>query len=167
MKTNLFFPPTLSIFPDQKQKKIDLWFLSLVTQMVKNLPAMQETWVRLLGWEDPLEKEMVTYSSILAWEIPCIEEPRRLQTMGSQRVRHNWATEHTHTHTHTTCHSMWLRVWVLVLPRALAAWIWKSLLDLPSPVTRELPTSSSPCFTWEGEDVLVTPWQIVKALVQA
>ena len=48
---------------------------SLVAQLVKNLPAMQETWVRSLGWEDPLEKGMATYSSILAWKIPWTEEP--------------------------------------------------------------------------------------------
>ena len=65
---------------------------SLVTQVVKNLPAMQETWVRSLGWEDPLEKEMTTHSSILAWRIPWTEEPGGLQSMGSQRVRYNWAT---------------------------------------------------------------------------
>ena len=53
--------------------------------MVKNLPAVQETWVRSLGWEDPLEKEMATHSSVLAWEIPWIEEPGRLQSMGSQK----------------------------------------------------------------------------------
>ena len=62
---------------------------SLVTQMVKRLPAMQETWVRSLGWEDPLEMEMATHSSILAWRIPWTEEPGRLQSMGLQRVRHN------------------------------------------------------------------------------
>ena len=61
---------------------------SLVTQMVKNLPAMQETQVRSLGQEDPLEKEMATHSSILAWKIPWMEEPGRLQSMGSQRVGH-------------------------------------------------------------------------------
>ena len=62
---------------------------SLVAQMVKRLPAMQETWVRSLGQEDPLEKEMATHSSILAWRIPWIVEPGRLQSMGSQRVGHN------------------------------------------------------------------------------
>ena len=51
--------------------------------MVKNLPVIQETWVQCLGWEDPLEKEMATYSSILAWRIPWTEEPGRLQSMGS------------------------------------------------------------------------------------
>ena len=62
---------------------------SLVAQTVKHLPAMQETWVRSLGREDPLEEEMKTHSSILAWKIPWIEEPSRLQSMGLQRVGHN------------------------------------------------------------------------------
>ena len=60
--------------------------------MVNSPPVMQETqetWVRSLGWEDPLEKEMATHSSILAWKIPWMEEPGRLQTMGLQRVRHD------------------------------------------------------------------------------
>ena len=57
---------------------------SLVAQLVKNLPAMQETWVQFLGQEDPLEKEMVTHSTILAWRIPWTKEPGRLQSMGSQ-----------------------------------------------------------------------------------
>ena len=54
--------------------------------MVKPLSTMPETWVQSLGWEDPLEKEMATYSSTLAWKIPWMEEPGRLQSMGSQRV---------------------------------------------------------------------------------
>ena len=58
----------------------------LVAQMVKHLPAMRETWVRSLGREDPLEKEMAIHSIILAWKIPWTEEPDRLQSMGSQRV---------------------------------------------------------------------------------
>ena len=57
---------------------------SLVAQTIKNLPALQETWVRSLGQEDPLEKEMATHSSILAWRIPWSEEPGRLQSMGLQ-----------------------------------------------------------------------------------
>ena len=57
--------------------------------MVKNLPAMQERWVCSLGQEDPLEEGMATYSSILAWRIPWTEEPGSLQTMGSQRGRHD------------------------------------------------------------------------------
>ena len=62
---------------------------SLVAQMVKRLPAMRETQVRSLCWEDLLEKEMATHSSILAWRIPRMEEPGRLQSMGSQRVGNN------------------------------------------------------------------------------
>ena len=62
---------------------------SLVVQRIKRLPAMLETWVRSLGWEDPLEKEMATHSSVLAWRIPWTEEPDGLQSMGSQRVEHD------------------------------------------------------------------------------
>ena len=62
---------------------------SLVAQRLKHLPAMQETWVQSLGQEDLLEKEMATHSSILAWRIPWTQEPGGLQSMGSQRVRHN------------------------------------------------------------------------------
>ena len=57
--------------------------------MVKHLPTMQETWVQSLGWEDPLEKEMATHSSTLAWKIPWTEECGRLQSMGSLRVRYH------------------------------------------------------------------------------
>ena len=57
--------------------------------MVKNLPAMQEMWVQFLGWEDPLEKEMATHSSILAWEILWTEKSGRLQSMGSQELDMN------------------------------------------------------------------------------
>ena len=64
--------------------------MSLVAQMVKNLPAMQESWVYFLGWKDHLKKEMATHSSILAWKIPWKEEPGRLQSIGSQRVGHDW-----------------------------------------------------------------------------
>ena len=65
---------------------------SLVVQRVKNLPAMQETQVYPLGWEDPWEKEMATHSSILAWRIPWTEEPGRLQSMGSQLDMTEWQT---------------------------------------------------------------------------
>ena len=62
---------------------------SLVAYSVKNLPAVQECWVRSLGWEYPLEKEMANHSSILAWTISWTEEPGGLQSMGSQRVGHD------------------------------------------------------------------------------
>ena len=73
--------------------KLDTWQpvnkTLLVAQMAKNLPEMWETWVRSLHREDPLEKEMATHSSILAWRIPWMEEPGRLQSTGPQRVRHD------------------------------------------------------------------------------
>ena len=65
------------------------WIINLVAQMVKNLPAMQEPWVRSLGQEDPLVNGMATHSSILAWRIPRIEEAGGLQSMGLQRIGHD------------------------------------------------------------------------------
>ena len=67
---------------------LDIWGASLVAQRLKHPPAMQETWVRSLGWEDSLEKEMATHSSILAWEIPLMEKPGRLHPWNC-RVGHN------------------------------------------------------------------------------
>ena len=66
--------------------------LSLMVQVVKNLPTVQETWLQSLGQEDSLEEEMAAHSHILAWRILWREQPDRLQSTGSQRVRHNWAT---------------------------------------------------------------------------
>ena len=68
---------------------LEAYGTSMVTQMVKNLPAMQETWFRSLGWEDPLEKGMATHSSVLAWKIPWTEEPGRLQSTWSQGVEYD------------------------------------------------------------------------------
>ena len=65
------------------------YFVKLVAQIVKNLPAMQETQVQSLGWEDPLEEGMATHSSILAWRIPMDGEPGGLQSTGSLRVEHD------------------------------------------------------------------------------
>ena len=78
-------PPSVSLFTSLLRS-------SLVAQMVKRLPTIQETWVGSLGREDLLEQEMATHSSILAWKIPWTEEPGRLQSTGSQRVGHDWAT---------------------------------------------------------------------------
>ena len=69
---------------------------SLVAQVVKNLPAMQETRVQSLGQEDPLEEEMASHSSILTWRILWTEEPGRLWSLGSHRVSHNLVTEHAY-----------------------------------------------------------------------
>ena len=77
--------------------KTNKMFASLVAQMVKRLPAMWETRVRPLGWEDPLEKEMATHSSVLAWRIPWTVDPGRLQSMG---LKDSDTTERLHTHFH-------------------------------------------------------------------
>ena len=84
-----FQADALTSKPPEKQISQILYMASQVAQMVKRLPAMRETQVRSLGWEDPLEKEMATHSSILAWKIPWTEEPGRLQSMGSPRVGHD------------------------------------------------------------------------------
>ena len=68
---------------------------SLVAQTVKNLPTMRENWVWSLGWEDPLEKGMAIHSRMLAWRIPCTQEPDGLQSTGWQKVRRDWRTLHT------------------------------------------------------------------------
>ena len=80
-------------FPASMQLASELWEESAyqVVLVVKNLPAKQETRVQSLGQEDPLEKGMATHSSIPAWRIPWTEEPGRLQSIGSQRVRHDWS----------------------------------------------------------------------------
>ena len=69
-----------------------VFWASLMAQTVKNPPAKQETWVQSLGWKDPLKKGRTTHSSILAWRISWTEEPDRLQSIGSQRVRYNCVT---------------------------------------------------------------------------
>ena len=74
--------------PYRKRSTSRLYIVTLLI-MVKRLPAMQETEVRSLSWEVPLEKEMATHSNTLAWKIPWTEEPGRLQSTGSQRVRHD------------------------------------------------------------------------------
>ena len=86
--------------PGIKPRSLPLWadYLpaepqgNLRAQIVKRLPALWKTWVRSLGLENSLEKEMASHSSTLAWKIQLMEEPGRLQSMGSQRVGHNWAT---------------------------------------------------------------------------
>ena len=93
---------------------------SLVAQRVNRLPAVPETWVWSLGREDPLEKEMATYPSTLAWKIPRTVEPGRLQSMGSQRVTHDWETSlYVHTHV-STC------IWVM----CMCTWVFESQLLL-------------------------------------
>ena len=88
-----FYPPVI----------IQWYTTSLVAQTVKRLSTMRETWVRSLGREDPLEKEMAIQSSAIAWKIPWTEEPDRLQSVGSQRVGHEWATSLTYSLNYTKC----------------------------------------------------------------
>ena len=71
---------------------LHIYIYIYLTQMLKKMPIVQETWIWALGWEDPLEKGMATHFSILLWRIPWIEEPDGLYSMWSQRVRHYWAT---------------------------------------------------------------------------
>ena len=102
------FVNCLSGFPNGD--KFEVWGLasttSLLAQMIKNMPAIQDTQVWSLDQEDPLEKEMVTYSSILAWRILWTEDPVRLQSIGLRRVRHNWESN-----TFTFYHSCFSIVW--------------------------------------------------------
>ena len=88
-KENIYLPPSQIPIPDRNAESCGSYGASLVAQMVKNLPAMQETRVQSLGWEDPLEKGMATHSNVLAWRIPWTEEPGGLQSMESQRVGHD------------------------------------------------------------------------------
>ena len=109
---------------------LDLRPASLVAQIVKRLPAMQETQVRSLGWKDPLEKEMATHSSTLAWKIPWTEEPGRLQSMGSQRVRHSSATNKLRGLNNSHCLSSGgSNVELFKLPNELAYNFIKTLKD--------------------------------------
>ena len=103
-----------TLSPGQHCKWLGFWLQrsSLVAQTVKNLPVTQETQVRFLGCENPLEKEMATHSSILAWGIPWTEEPAGLRFMGSQRVGYNWVTN-TFTF-HFQWRPLWQRWWKVV-----------------------------------------------------
>ena len=97
MPLSLGFPTgkTATVMPTWVEKPVTAHLsllalvASLAAQTVKYLPAMWETWVQSLGWEDPLEKEMATHSSTLPWKTPWKKEPGGLQSMGSQRVRHD------------------------------------------------------------------------------
>ena len=147
--------------------------------MVKDLPAVWETWVRSLGWEDPLEKGMATYSSILAWRIPWTEEPGGLQSMGLQRVGHDWATftfnsvlfwytsVHTSYYTYIFIHIVTVvqllsRVWFFVTPWTVArqAPLFMELSrqeywsGLPFPSPGDLPNPGISCVCCIGRRIL-------------
>ena len=86
-----------------------------VAQTVKNPPAIRETWVWSLDWEDPLEEGMATHSITLSWRIPWTEEPGGLQSMGSQRVGHDWVTKHSTAHKWKSCTQTSKQTWILTL----------------------------------------------------
>ena len=111
---------------------------TLVAQTVKCLPAMRETWVRFLGREDPLEKEMAIHFSTLAWKIPWTEEPDRLQSMGLQRVGHDWVTS-LHFTQHTWASLM--APMVKRLPAMLETWV--QFLGREDPLEKEMAIHSS------------------------
>ena len=92
---------------------------SMVAQMVKNLPSIQETRLWSLDHEGPLEKEMATHSSILAWRIPWTEEPGRLWSMGSQRIRHDWATNTVKKKDYTLFIWIW-EVWYILINKMVS-----------------------------------------------
>ena len=136
-------PPRLGVF--------------LMAEMVRNLPAMQQTWVWSLGWEDPLEKGMAPDSSILAWRIPWTEEPGRLQSMGSQRVRYDWMTN-----SHTLPHLQKVFLISLSLPFSVECAL---LVPCWPPVGRRLlayPREPLLCTRhWLGIDIMLgslNPW---------
>ena len=108
-----------------------------MAQGVKRLPAMWETWVWSLGWEDPLKKAVATHSSFLAWRIPWMEEPGCLPSMGSKRVGHDWVTSFTHSR-HLLGHS--------ILDISLAIRVAVLYVFL-------LSTAPSEVFSWSGPPV--------------
>ena len=137
-----------------------------MAQMVKNLPTMKETQIQSLGQEHLLEKGMATHSSILAWRISWTEEPGSLQSMGSQRVGHNWATNthahtHTHTHTHTLTHSLTHTVTsVSIFPS------WGSIKPSRSPLNHQsslVTFETFPCPRMQGSFKLEIQWLLRQA----
>ena len=116
---------------------------SLIAQLVKNLPAVQETWVQFLGWEDPPEKEMATHSSTLAWKIPWTEEPGGLQSMG---LLESDMTERLHCHFSLSCFGEGngnpLQCSCLENPRDGGAW-WAAISGVAQSRTRLKRLSSS------------------------
>ena len=127
-------------------------FASLVAQTVKRLPAMWETQVWSLGQEDPLEKEMATHSSTLPWKIPWTEEPGRLQSMGSQRVRHYWATWLSFPFLSSLIFRTWVHqsnLWLLARDSGKRYVLGKSALDTDWEL-KDLAATSVAIHLWTG-----------------
>ena len=121
--------------------------------MVKNLPAIQEILVQSLGWEDPLEKEMATYSSILAWRITWTEEPGGLQ---SQRVGHNWATNTHAIYKHTAPQKNYY-IWTCVSFKDFF-FLRNSLFPAKSEKAPDRARTPSRLFSWPGPNGSVQHW---------
>ena len=119
--------------------------------MAKRLPAMRETWVRSLGWENLLEKEMATHSSILAWRIPRMDKPGRLQSMRLQRVGHDWTISLTHFHFDNLLNEWFFWYWMMEaslvaqviknLPAMWETWVWSLVSE--DPLKKGMATHSS------------------------
>ena len=144
---------------DYFKKTIQLCPTSLVAQMVNCLPTMWETWVQSLVWEDSLEKEMATHSSTLVWKIPWTEECGSLQSMGSQRVGHNWAI--------SLCFLQLCSLTSLVAqlvknpPEMQGIWIWS--LGWEDPLKKRTATHSSilACrIPWGHQESSILAWRI-------
>ena len=116
-------------FPTWIRTSLHFTWASLVAQRVKYLPAVQETWVWTLGREDPLEKGMATHSSILAWRSPWMEEPGRLQSTGSQRVRHDWSTSlhFTYRNLWTDIHTCHIRFFTYSIRKRWPRYLYKNM----------------------------------------
>ena len=119
-----------------KRHNIRIWiWTSLVAQRVKHLPAVRETWVPSLGREDPLEREMATHSSILAWKIPWTEEPGRLQTIGLPRVGHDWATSLSlsmhleEIKSRERCFVLFIQFFVCLYIHKVYIWLWCNITE--------------------------------------
>ena len=118
---------------------------SLVAQTVKHLPTVRETWVRSLGWEDPLEKEMATHSSTLAWKIPWTEERSRLQS----RVAKSW----TRLSDFTSSLQTMVEVMKIMVTSCFELWCWRRLLRVPWTARRSnqsIVKDISPEYSLEG-----------------
>ena len=118
MRTWISFTETFTTMINLSLVVLFVLWASLVAQMVKNPPAVQETQVWSLGREDPLEKGMAIHSGILIWKIPWTEEHGRLQSMGSKSIRHNWVTKQqapeilNYSQTSRSC---WCCIWWTIL----------------------------------------------------
>ena len=130
---HVYMPEKASVISMQLNDQVS----SPVAQTVKNLPAMQETWVQSLGQEDLLQEEMATHSSVLAWKILWTEEPGRLQSIGLQPVGHSWVTNTKYLHTVTflgsnTVPSEWT-VWLFnVFPASKSQCLYCSVWARPA-----------------------------------